>query len=215
MSTRPPIDAAVVLERAGASWLEGEVAAYDESDVLVALRTETVDVGDLPVPVTMVWHTDQGIFCVQAAAQRHGEHYRVRLLDETDRVQRREYMRLPMGTAMTLSCPGWICRATLVDISEAALRARVEARPAAGFEAGAEVRAAFNLHRTGFMLRGRVLREQPGDSPDSIEVVVTLDIPARTANDLRRNVVFEQAGREQPGRGQARHDQSRREQSGI
>ena len=58
------------------------------------------------------------------------------------------------------------------------------------------VRAGFTLHRTGFMLRGTVLRASPGDMPHSLDVVVMLDIPARTANDLRRSVVYEQVERQ-------------------
>jgi hypothetical protein len=46
------------------------------------------------------------------------------------------------------------------------------------------------------MLRGRVLREQASDEPGTVDVVVMLDVPARTANDLRRGVVFEQVERQ-------------------
>jgi hypothetical protein len=189
----------VSLERAGALWFDGEVQAYDEGDLLVTADSATVEVdgADLvPMPATLVWTTDRGLFHASVEAALEGEVWRVRIIDDTKRTQRRAYVRLPMGTPMTLSHPYGSTRGILVDLSEAAVRVRLDERKAPKLRARDEVRAAFTLHRTGFMLRGRVLREQASDEPGTVDVVVMLDVPARTANDLRRGVVFEQVERQ-------------------
>jgi len=66
---------------------------------------------------------------------------------------------------------------------------------------GAEVQAAFTLNRTGFVLRGSVLRAQPGEEQDAVDLIVLLNIPPRTANVLRRSVVLEQINRRSAPRG--------------
>lgn len=199
-SSRPPLGAEVFLQRRDVPWLDAEVIGYAESAVLVSLLGDAADLGAVPVPVTLLWSTGRGLFRAPAEAAGGRDGCRVTLTAPARRVQRRAYPRRSMGSPMTLAHAGGTSRGTLVDISEAALRARVRSRPAGGFSPGEAVRAAFTLHRTSFMLSGTVLREQPGpeseDEPDAVDVVVTLDIPPRTANHLRRTVVFEQWARE-------------------
>lgn len=200
VSSRPPLGAEVILERSDSPWLDAQVTGYAEGEVLVSLLDATVGLGAVPVSVTLLWTTSRGLFRAPAEATLDQDGCRLALTAAARRVQRRAYPRRTMGSPMTLAHAGGTWRGTLVDISEAALRARVRPRPEGGFGPGESVRAAFTLHRTSFMLSGTVLREQPAphlpDDPDSVDVVVTLDIPARTANHLRRTVVFEQWARE-------------------
>jgi hypothetical protein len=218
--TRPPIGLEVALERSGVPWLAAEVSGYDGFDVLLAVAgdtaPETTDPGttapattahpDERVAATLVWHTDLGVFRAAVTAWPDGELWRASLRDQADRTQRREFMRLPMGTPMTLSHERGTTRGTLVDVSEAALRARLDAHQRPALHPGDFVRAAFTLHHTGFMLRGTVLREQLSEVPHAVDIVIMLDIPARTANDLRRNVVFEQVERQNEHRREKRRD---------
>jgi hypothetical protein len=202
VSSRPPLGHEVVLERAGTTWLEAEVSGYDGADVLLRIRAETLSISlppvvdAVPVPATLVWTTDRGLFRAPVAATPERERWRAAFQAQAARIQRRTYARLPMSTPMTLSHERGTSRGTLVDLSEAALRARFGLRDAPRLCPGDTVRAAFTLHHTGFMLRGTVLREQGTGEPHTVDVVVMLDIPARTANDLRRNVVFEQVERQ-------------------
>lgn len=205
MPSRPPLGAPVTLERAGAVWVEAETSRYDGADIVLAPSEGTVALGAVPVPVVLCWTTPRGVFRVDATVRQHAGECRVSPVAEADRTQRREYPRLPLGTPMRLSAASGLFRATLADVSEAALRVRLPrpdghdgAVPRAGLQAGDDVRAAFTLHETGFVLQGTVLREQPGDEPGTVDVVVLLDIPARTANDLRRSVAFARAEREAP-----------------
>lgn len=194
----------MTLEHSGAPWMEAEVADHDGAEVL--LRPHSADASTpagvapgVPVEATMSWTTDRGVFevsvSVTAEAGDGEPAWRAVPVGTTRRLQRRAHVRLPMGGPMTLSHEHGSRRGVLVDLSEAALRARFTADRGAPLKAGDPVRAVFTLHRTSFMLRGTVLREQPTDEPGTIDVVVMLDIPARTANDLRRGVVFEQIGR--------------------
>ncbi|WP_017936247.1 PilZ domain-containing protein [Nocardioides sp. Iso805N] len=212
MSTRPALGLVVVVERSGESWLEAEVTGYDGFDVLLTVcDEESTDPAaasdDVPIDATMVWTTERGLFRAPVTASPDGDRWRVAVHAQAARTQRREYVRLPMGTPMTLSHDGGPIRGTLIDLSEAALRARLRLRHLPLLRPGDTVRAAFTLHHTGFMLRGTVLREQSSGEPDSVDVVIMLDIPPRTANDIRRNVVFEQVER-QHEREQRRRDPS-------
>jgi hypothetical protein len=215
--TRPPIGLEVALERSGRPWLQAEVSGYDGFDVLLTEHTDSAaepaaeqapEHGGSPVNATLVWHTDLGVFraTVTATATPDSGDWRVSLHTNADRIQRREFMRLPMGTSMTLSHERGTTRGILVDVSEAALRARLDIHQTPALHPGDTVRAAFTLHHTGFMLRGTVLREQPSTLPHAVDVVIMLDIPARTANDLRRNVVFEQAERQNESRSENHRD---------
>ncbi|WGL50537.1 PilZ domain-containing protein [Nocardioides sp. BP30] len=202
MSTRPALGLVVVVERAGASWLEAEVTGYDGFDVLLTVCDEesvdpaTMPDAEVPIDATMVWTTERGLFRAPVTASPDGDRWRVAVHTQAARTQRREYVRLPMGTPMTLSHDAGTIRGTLIDLSEAALRARLLRRHLPLLTPGDTVRAAFTLHHTGFMLRGTVLREQGNGEPDSVDLVLMLDIPPRTANDIRRNVVFEQVERQ-------------------
>lgn len=194
-----------MLERAGSAGLDAVVSGYDGDQVLLTFPADTggaptaaptaVPTGAL-AEATMRWSTERGIFRAPVTMATDGGRWRVTLRAAATRTQRREYVRLPMDTTMTLAHRGGIARGVLVDLSEAALRMRLPRDSAPTLHPGEEVRAAFTLHHTGFMLRGTVLREQPSGEEHSIDVVVVLDIPARTANDLRRNVVFEQIERQ-------------------
>ena len=169
---------------------------YDGDQVLLTFRPEP-DAGSLAgsSDATLTWTTERGVFRAPAVVTGDGRHVRVSLRGAVARVQRREYIRLPMQGPMTLSHGAGVERATLADLSEAALRVRLSESGAQALHPGDEVQAAFTLHQTGFMLRGTVLRAQPGDDDGAVDVIVVLDIPARTANELRRNVVFEQVQR--------------------
>jgi hypothetical protein len=197
VSSRPPIGIEAVLERAGSAWIHADVTGYDGDQVLLSVRTEiAAEAAMLIAEATLVWTTERGIFRAPVAVAADGARWRVRLRAPATRTQRREYVRLPMEAQMTLAHGGGIVRGTLVDLSEAALRIRIPSADAPSLHAGGEVRAAFTLHHTGFMLRGTVLREQSSDEIGTVDVVVMLDIPARTANDLRRTVVFAQLQRQ-------------------
>jgi len=197
VSSRPPIGVEVVLERAGSPWLDADVSGYDGDQVLLTVHTEpAAEPTPMVVEATLVWTSERGIFRAPVAVATDGTRWRVTLRAPATRTQRREYVRLPMDTHMTLAHSDGIARGTLVDLSEAALRMRVARLGAPRLHPGDEVRAAFTLYHTGFMLRGTVLREQPSGEEHSVDLVVMLDIPARTANDLRRNVVFEQIERQ-------------------
>ena len=201
-----------MLERSGVTWLEAEVSGYDGFDVLLRVRPETValslpPVADaVPVPATLVWTTDRGLFRAPVTVTPGDERWRAAFRARAARIQRRAYARLPMSAAMTLSHRRGTSRGTLVDISEAALRVRFGPNDTPRLQPGDTVRAAFTLHHTGFMLRGTVLREQGTGQPHTVDVVVMLDIPARTANDLRRSVVFEQIERQRERRPEQRRD---------
>lgn len=202
MSTRPPIGAEVALERAGSAWLAARVTGRDGDHELLAVETDdaadpwTASGTSTISDATMVWTTERGVFRATATVAVDGTQGRATVHAAATRTQRREYVRLPMDTQMTLAYGHGVARGTLIDLSEAALRMRLPHDGAPRLEPGTEVRSAFTLHHTGFMLRGRVLRQQASGEPDTIDVVVMLDIPARTANDLRRNVVFEQIERQ-------------------
>ncbi len=202
MSSRPPLGAEVALERGGSAWLAARVTGRDGDHDLLAV--EPHGAAEAPVEANastvcdaiMVWSTEHGVFRATATVAIDGTRARATVHASATRTQRREYVRLPMDTQMTLAHADGIARGTLIDLSEAALRLRLPAQGAPRLAPGAQVRSAFTLHHTGFMLRGTVLREQASGAPDTIDVVVMLDIPARTANDLRRNVVFEQIERQ-------------------
>lgn len=215
MPTRPPIGLEVTLEQASGAALAAEVTGYDGFDVLLS-PSDTVDEAppagpetapcDVPVVATLSWTTDRGLFRAPVTATRSHGRWRVSFQAQADRIQRRGFARLPMGTPMTLSHERGTMRGTLVDVSEAALRARLDTDQQPALHPGDSVRAAFTLHHTGFMLRGTVLREQPSEVAEAVEVVIMLEIPARTANDLRRNVVFEQVERQSDHHREKRRD---------
>jgi hypothetical protein len=209
VSSRPPIGSEVVLERAGSTWVEAEVAGWEDDQLVLTLTDDSScaltrdlagETTSLATEAILTWHTERGVFrapvVVAASASVDGQCVRATFREPAVRTQRREYVRLPMDTQMTLSHSGGTARGRLVDLSEAALRIRLPVAKAPTLQPGDEVRSVFTLHHTGFMLHGTVLREQPSDEEDTIDVVVMLDIPARTANDLRRNVVFEQIERQ-------------------
>jgi len=190
----------VTLERSGVVWLEAETSRYDGADVVLALPDGTEAPSDVPASVVLVWTTALGVHRVDATVRPEAGECRVTLLAPADRHQRREYPRLSLGTPMRISSGAGTCRATLVDVSEVALRARIPSTGGtapAGPGVGDEVRVAFTVHETGFMLHGTVLRLQESGDPDTVDVVVLLDIPAQVANDLRRNVALARAGRAQ------------------
>ena len=187
----------MTLERDGVVWLEAETSRYDGTDIVLSLPERTASLDVVPVPVVVVWTTPRGVFRMEATAHQRAGEYRLSPLTAADRIQRRAHPRLPVGAPMRLSSATGTSPAMLMDISEAALRARLALPTAAGLEAGNEVRVAFTLHETGFVLDGTVLREQGGDEPDTVDLIVVLDIPARTANDLRRSVALTRAEREQ------------------
>ena len=191
----------MTLERDGAAWMEAEAARYDGGDVLLTRREHSVALGDVPVPVVLVWTTAGGVFRMEGHLRQEAGECRVSPLAPADRTQRREYPRLLLSTPMRLWTSGGGCRAVLADISEAALRARLSVATASGvagaLDPGGEVRVAFTLQETDFMLHGTVLRERESDDPDSVDIIVVLDIPSRTANDLRRAIAFARAERDQ------------------
>lgn len=114
------------------------------------------------------------------------------------REQRRNYVRVPMGTPMTLTHKGGeLKKALLVDVSEAGLRVRVPVEEAEQLKPDQGVKVGFSVDGTGFMLEGRVLRFIPQepeheDEEKKVNVVVVFTIPDRTASELRRAVFAEQ-----------------------
>jgi len=201
VSSRPPIGADVALERAGSAWLAARVTGRDGDHDLLAVASVdgpgTAEMGtSAGREVTMSWTTERGAFRAAVSVAIDGSRARARVRASATRTQRRGYARIPMDTQVTLAHDSGTAQGTLIDLSEAALRMRLPQPGALMLEPGDEVRSAFTLHHTGFMLRGIVLREQASGEPGTIDVVVMLDIPARTANDLRRNVVFEQIERQ-------------------
>lgn len=196
MSLRPPLGIEVTLERAGRPRLSAEVSARDGAHMVLTPRSPAEEVPAESGEVTVSWSTDRGVFRAPGTVEVDGHRLRLTMHASATRTQRREYVRLPMNTQMTLAYSDGVARGTLIDLSEAALRTRLPSAGAPLLQAGDEVRAAFSLHHTGFMLLGTVLRAQDSGEPGTIDIVVMLDIPARTANDLRRNVVFEQIARQ-------------------
>lgn len=195
-----------MLERSGTAWADAEVVGYDGDEIRLSLINDAEgSPGAVPVEAMLVWTTDRGLFRGPVLVTTSDGHWRASFRGRVSRIQRREYVRLQMGTPMTLGHQGGTSRGTLVDLSEAALRARLDGPRMPALRPGQPVRAGFTLHRTGFMLRGTVLRASPGEAPHTLDVVVMLDIPARTANDLRRSVVYEQVERQAgPGPEQSR-----------
>jgi hypothetical protein len=196
--TRPLLDQAVLLERDGVAWARAIVDGYDGADAL--LEPHDHPPGGVPAEATLTWTSERGLFRSAVRLSVERRLWRARFVGITQRTQRRAFVRVPVGTPMTLTRNNRTYKGVLVDLSEAALRARFDADDTPAMREGDVVRAAFALGEMGFMLRGRVLREQRTESPEWIDVVVLLEIPARTANDLRRGVAFEQLERERMGR---------------
>lgn len=144
--------------------------------------------------VEMEWAGERGLMVVAV------EVVDVRVSDESvvwlgrpaqqvRREQRREFVRVTMGGAMTLQHDGATHAATLVDVSEAALRARV--KHTVDLPVEAEVRAAFTVNELVFLADATVGRVE-----ESVEghhdVVVRFSGDERAASELRRAVFGEQ-----------------------
>lgn len=112
-----------------------------------------------------------------------------RAVQPVRREQRREYVRVPMGGPMTLQQDGATHHATLVDVSEAALRARFKAT--VELAVGAELRAAFTVNDLVFLVDAALYRVE-----ESVEghrdAIVVFSLDERAAAELRRAVFGEQ-----------------------
>lgn len=152
----------------------------------------------------VVWSTDGGIKALPVEVTENRTEGSVRLwvarvLGSPRREQRRNFVRVPLATPMTVTFRGnTLGKAILVDVSEAGLRCRIPAEECKGLDRDYGVQVGFNVDGTGFMLEGRVLRLIPydGDTPEGesakMDVIVTFTIPDRTAAELRRSIFAEQ-----------------------
>lgn len=116
------------------------------------------------------------------------------------KIQRRAHVRVAVGSPMTIACDDVTIRALLVDVSEAALRSRVqEARLPAGEDedqpdplaVGRPVVVSFSLAGTAFSLPAAVYRN------DEIgtglrELVLPFVIDESQATDVRKAIFAEQ-----------------------
>lgn len=152
----------------------------------------------------VVWSAEGGIKAlpvevIENRAEGSVRLWVARVLGAPRREQRRNYVRVSLGTPMTVTFRGnSLKKAVLVDVSEAGLRTRLPAEECEGLDRDYGVQVGFTVDGTGFMLEGRVLRLMPydGETPEGesarMDVIVTFVIPDRTAAELRRSIFAEQ-----------------------
>ena len=143
----------------------------------------TVDGGLLSRPVQIIASANEGLLGLWEVAP----------IGPAVRLQRRAHVRVPVTAAMTVTVDGQDHKALLVDLSEAALRCRVDgARPEEDdpLAEGARARVAFTVTGDDFDLPATVYRQEPVNG--GVELVMLLDISEREATELRKLLFAEQ-----------------------
>lgn len=143
----------------------------------------------------VMWPAERGILALPvevAEAHEDGEDvlWLARTVGVARREQRRGFVRVTMETPMTLHDGDTAHHATLIDVSEAGLRARVKGEPQ--LTANATVRAAFSVDRMAFLVDAEVLRVHHRRDEEHHEVVLVFSLDERSAAELRRAVFSEQ-----------------------
>lgn len=113
---------------------------------------------------------------------------------ESTRHQRREYVRIEMGTPLELRLKTTTksVRCILADVSEVALRGQVSQDLIWLLPVGEELAATFMLGTVEFSLLGQVIRTIPNESGRTTDFVMTFDQTGQDRSLLRRSVFAEQ-----------------------
>jgi c-di-GMP-binding flagellar brake protein YcgR len=183
------------------------VDSIEDDGTLVLARPLTFS-GDAEFGVgyrcDVIWSADGGVQVLPIEVVENRTEGSVRLwiakpVGRARREQRRNYVRVPMGTPMKIVFrSNELKKAILVDVSEAGLRARLPADEAKPLDRDYGVQVGFSVDGTGFMIEGKILRKMPYDGATEegedakMDVIITFVIPDRTAADLRRAVFAEQ-----------------------
>lgn len=143
----------------------------------------TVEGGLLTRPVEIVASTNEGLVGLWEVAP----------VGPATRLQRRAHVRVPVTATMTVTVGDEDHKAVLVDLSEAALRCRIDGpRPEEDdpLAEGAKAQVAFTVSGQDFSLPATVYRQEPVEG--AVELVMLLDITDREATELRKLLFAEQ-----------------------
>lgn len=109
---------------------------------------------------------------------------------------RRAHLRVPVAVPLILEVDGEEINASVLDVSEAAVRCLVRERlpqpetDARGNPVEQQIRVIFSLSDQDFTLRGTIFRSTPTTS--GVELIVSLPEDEATATSVRRAVFAEQ-----------------------
>ena len=198
-TTLPPLHARLALRADGLEW-QSRVEAVEDGTLTLA-RPFDVPIDGGPAQgatLDLAWAEEGAAFHLPVRLVRTVRDGLVALWvvvpqGAPTRDQRRAHFRLTLDTEARLDAGEQTLTAHLVDASEAALRLRVD--PAVRLTAGAEVTASFEVRGEPFEASGTVLRSWPSvraDGEAASDVVVTLDVDERQAQELRRVLMAEQ-----------------------
>lgn len=150
------------------------------------------------MPFEVQWTTATGVYALPVRVTERAVDGRIRVwhaepLGPAKSSNRRAHVRVAVAVAMTLEIAGRTMNASVLDVSEAALRCQVkEALPETAAKEGEEpaVRVLFELGGADFALDGSLYRSTPGLS--GFELVIRLPEDERTASAVRKAVFAEQ-----------------------
>jgi c-di-GMP-binding flagellar brake protein YcgR len=174
------------------------VEGLEDDGVLILARPfglpldTDLDAGE---PFDVLWTTDAGVYELAASVTERYVDGKVRIwhaqpLGPVRRTNRRAHIRVPVTAPVTLETAGNKLTATMLDISEAALRCQINGPLAEVDEDG--VHLQFALGETQFRLDGAIFRATPMGKHTELVITLTLHEQDQTAAELRRAVFAEQ-----------------------
>ena len=148
-------------------------------------------------PFDVQWTSATGVYTLPVRVTERAIDGKIRIwhavpIGPARMTNRRAHVRVPMVAPMTLEIGEESIEATLLDVSEAALRCQVADRlPPREDPTDRSVRVNFTVAGEDFALDGILYRSTPVARP-AWELVITLPEDERTASSVRRAVFAEQ-----------------------
>jgi len=209
-TTLPPLHASLVLSDAdGRSW-HSRLEALDPHAFTVGRPFDVPLEGgpEAGAAIQMTWASEGGSYSLPTELTETVREGIVALWvltpqGEATRVQRRAHFRLPLDGVGTLTVAGGTITGQLVDVSEGAVRFRLEPDDAEHFAEGASVSTSFSIGSESFEHWASVLRSWPSTRPNgvpAVDVVLILGLAEPQARELRRALIAEQMQRRRLGR---------------
>lgn len=151
---------------------------------------------DIGRPFEVQWTAAFGLYALSVRVTERAVDGKIRIwhaepIGKVRMTNRRAHVRVSVALPLILEYGEEKFEASLLDVSEAALRCQIP-EPLPEPEEGAErnLRAHFNLGGADFALDGNLFRSTP--KRDFTELVITLPTDERTRSALRRAVFAEQ-----------------------